>query len=75
MNERDGWMISMGLSCFLTMIYAAYMMVNPIMGLGFVIYGIVAFILSMIGYVKALEDDVQDFLDRFQERMLTGGVK
>ena len=68
-------MISMGLSCFLTMIYAAYMMVNPIMGLGFVIYGIVAFILSMIGYVKALEDDVQDFLDRFQERMLTGGVK
>ena len=75
MNERDGWMISMGLSCFLTMIYAAYMMVNPAMGLGFVIYGIVAFILSMIGYIKALEDSVQDFLDRLQESMLTGGVK
>ena len=75
MKERDAWMISMGLSCFIIMVYAAFMMINPVMGLGFVIYGLLAFILSLMGYLRALEDNVQDFLDDFQEKMLVGGIR
>lgn len=75
MNERDGWTISMMLSCIIIMVYAAVMLLNPGLGVGFVIYGGIAFILSLVGYLRALQDDVQDLLDNIQEQMLAGGVK
>lgn len=75
MNERDGWTISMMLSCIIIMVYAAVMLLNPGLGVGFVIYGGIAFVLSLVGYLRALQDDVQDLLDNIQEQMLAGGVK
>lgn len=75
MNERDGWTISMGLSCIIIMVYAAVMLLNPGLGVGFVIYGGIAFILSLVGYLRALQDDVQEILDRIQEDILIGGIK
>lgn len=75
MNERDGWTISMMLSCIIIMVYAAVMLLNPGLGVGFVIYGGIAFILSLVGYLRALQDDVQDILDNIQEQMLAGGLK
>lgn len=75
MNERDGWTISMMLSCIIIMVYAAVMLLNPGLGVGFVIYGGIAFILSLVGYLRALQDDVQDLLDNIQEQMLAGGLK
>lgn len=75
MTERDGWTISMMLSCIIIMVYAAVMLLNPGLGVGFVIYGGIAFILSLVGYLRALQDDVQDLLDNIQEQMLAGGLK
>lgn len=75
MNERDGWTISMMLSCIIIMVYAAVMLLNPGLGVGFVIYGGIAFVLSLVGYLRALQDDVQDLLDNIQEQILAGGVK
>lgn len=75
MNERDGWTISMMLACIIIMVYAAVMLLNPGLGVGFVIYGGIAFILSLVGYLRALQDDVQDLLDNIQEQMLAGGLK
>lgn len=75
MNERDGWTISMMLSCIIIMVYAAVMLLNPRLGVGFVIYGGIAFVLSLVGYLRALQDDVQDLLDNIQEQMLAGGIK
>lgn len=75
MNERDGWTISMMLSCIIIMVYAAVMLLNPGLGVGFVIYGGIAFVLSLVGYLRALQDDVQDLLDNIQEQMLAGGLK
>ena len=75
MNERDGWTISMMLSCIIIMVYAAVMLLNPGLGVGFVIYGGIAFILSLVGYLRALQDDVQDILDNIQEQILAGGLK
>lgn len=75
MNERDGWTISMMLSCIIIMVYAAVMLLNPGLGVGFVIYGGIAFVLSLVGYLRALQDDVQEILDRIQEDILVGGIK
>ena len=75
MNERDGWTISMMLSCIIIMVYAAFMVINPGLGIGFVIYGGIAFVLSLVGYLRALQDDVQDLLDNIQEQMLSGGIR
>ena len=75
MNERDGWTISMMLACIIIMVYAAVMLLNPGLGVGFVIYGGIAFVLSLVGYLRALQDDVQDILDNIQEQMLAGGLK
>lgn len=75
MTERDGWTISMMLSCIIIMVYAAVMLLNPELGVGFVIYGGIAFVLSLVGYLRALQDDVQDILDNIQEQMLAGGLK
>lgn len=75
MTERDGWTISMMLSCIIIMVYAAVMLLNPGLGVGFVIYGGIAFVLSLVGYLRALQDDVQDLLDNIQEQMLAGGLK
>ena len=75
MTERDGWTISMMLSCIIIMVYAAVMLLNPGLGVGFVIYGGIAFVLSLVGYLRALQDDVQDILDNIQEQMLAGGLK
>ena len=75
MNERDGWTISMMLSCIIIMVYAAVMLLNPGLGVGFVIYGGIAFVLSLVGYLRALQDDVQDLLDNIQEQMLAGSIK
>lgn len=75
MNERDGWTISMMLACIIIMVYAAVMLLNPGLGVGFVIYGGIAFILSLVGYLRALQDDVQEILDRIQEDILVGGIK
>lgn len=75
MNEKDGWTISMMLACIIIMVYAAVMLVNPGLGVGFVIYGGIAFVLSLVGYLRALQDDVQDLLDNIQEQMLAGGIK
>lgn len=65
----------MMLSCIIIMVYAAVMLLNPGLGVGFVIYGGIAFVLSLVGYLRALQDDVQDLLDNIQEQMLAGGVK
>ena len=75
MNERDGWTVSMMLSCIIIMVYAAVMLLNPGLGVGFVIYGGIAFVLSLVGYLRALQDDVQEILDRIQEDILVGGIK
>ena len=65
----------MMLSCIIIMVYAAVMLLNPGLGVGFVIYGGIAFVLSLVGYLRALQDDVQDILDNIQEQMLAGGLK
>ena len=65
----------MMLACIIIMVYAAVMLLNPGLGVGFVIYGGIAFVLSLVGYLRALQDDVQDILDNIQEQMLAGGVK
>lgn len=65
----------MMLSCIIIMVYAAVMLMNPGLGVGFVIYGGIAFVLSLVGYLRALQDDVQDILDNIQEQMLAGGLK
>lgn len=65
----------MMLACIIIMVYAAVMLLNPGLGVGFVIYGGIAFILSLVGYLRALQDDVQDLLDNIQEQMLAGGLK
>lgn len=75
MTERNGWTISMMLACIIIMMYAAVMLLNPGLGVGFVIYGGTAFVLSLVGYLQALQDDVQDILDNIQEQMLAGGLK
>lgn len=75
MTERDGWTISMMLACIIIMVYAAVMLLNPGLGVGFVIYGGIAFVLSLVGYLRALQDDVQEILDRIQEDILVGGIK
>lgn len=65
----------MMLACIIIMMYAAVMLLNPGLGVGFVIYGGIAFVLSLVGYLRALQDDVQDILDNIQEQMLAGGLK
>lgn len=65
----------MMLACIIIMVYAAVMLLNPGLGVGFVIYGGIAFVLSLVGYLRALQDDVQDLLDNIQEQMLAGGLK
>lgn len=65
----------MMLSCIIIMVYAAVMLLNPGLGVGFVIYGGIAFVLSLVGYLRALQDDVQEILDRIQEDILVGGIK
>lgn len=69
MNERDGWTISIMLSCIIIMVYAAVMLLNPGLGVGFVIYGGIAFVLSLVGYLRALQDEAQEELDRLMEIM------
>lgn len=65
----------MMLACIIIMVYAAVMLLNPGLGVGFVIYGGIAFVLSLVGYLRALQDDVQEILDRIQEDILVGGIK